>query len=409
MQLPEWVRARREVAFAIVGTVVTAATQLAMLRRVSFCGTPDSCTYLALGESLSQHRGFTENFLYQYQFVSHVLPTHGIDYWRPGTSFLLLLAQPFGGVTLHSSLVVSLLAGIFLSLAAWRIAMNYSHDRRIACASYLLCLMLSPVWVGALSADSTLFYGAFTAWFLALLRVRCKSYLEDFFALACVAVVSLIRNDAILLLVPLLAVLWMRWRHREQRGSSAGYLALLLVGFALANLPMHAIDYAVLGNASPSSTTGALYLRDLADLEIYNEPVTLHRLLLSGAGALIRSRLTVLPTIVYRLVFVLFGFAAIFIPLLGLRHSDGRKAPMPEWIGGLSFFVAVVGVYAFVLPAVGAFSALRSFTGLLPLGATLAVAGTILARSFAAHADEDVCDGARVLLHRECDDGPPRD
>ena len=370
-------RRSREAWIATGVTLVIALLEWMMARRVTFCGTPDACAYLALGESLSRHQGFHENFLFQYQFVSTHLPTHGIEYWRPGTSFLLLLAQPFGGVTLHSSIIVTILAGICLSLAAWRIAIDYSGDRRIALASYLVCLVLPPVWNGGLSPDSALYYGAFAAWFLALLRVNFRSYWEDLGALVCVAGVSLIRNDAILLLVPLACVLWMRRRRKQANGASLGYLALMLGGFVVANLPMPLLDHAVLGVAFPPGTGGALYLSDLTELSAYGAPATLHTLLAQGPAAIIKIRVATVTQMLYRMIWVLVGFGAIFAPLLILRRNSGERHTLPELAGPLSFLVTVVGVYGLVLPAIGGFSALRSFTGLLPLAAVLIVAGIV--------------------------------
>jgi hypothetical protein len=371
--LPQPARRSRELYLATLVTLFVSLIEWLFARNVTFCGTPDSCSYLALGESLSRHQGFRENFLFQYQFVSAHLPSHGIEYWRPGTSFLLLLAQPFGGVTLHSSLAVTMLAGICLALAAWRLAMNYSSDRRVACASYLLCLVLPTLWNGGLSPDSALYYGAFVAWFLALLRVDFRSQWEDFGALACVAGVSLIRNDAILLLVPLVCVLWMRRRRNQPRGSSLGYAALLLLGFVAANLPMPLIDHAILGKAFPPGTGGTLFLTDLSELVAYGAPVTLHTMLAHGLPALVKLRVATLPQMLYRIVWGMIGFGAIFIPVLALRR-EARPA-LPELTGGLAFVATIIGVYGLVLPAVGGFSALRSFNGLLPLTAVLIVAG----------------------------------
>ncbi len=362
-------------------TLLVASIEWLMARQVTFCGTPDSCAYLALGESLSRHQGFRENFLFQYQFVAAHLPTNGIEYWRAGTSFLLLLAQPFGGVTLHSSLVVTMLAGICLALAAWRIAIDSTGDRSVACASYLVCLVLPPLWYGALSPDSALFYGAFVAWFLALLRVRFRSYWADLGALVCVAGVSLIRNDAILLLVPLVCVLWMRHRQRQARGASLRYVLLLLAGFVMANLPTPLIDHAVLGTAFPPATGGALYLMNLSDLGSYGAPLTLHTMLAHGLGALLKLRAETLPLVIYRIVWVVIGFGAIFlsglVPGFVSRHVSARQPALPELTGGLTFLATIVAVYGLVLPAVGVFSALRSFVGLLPLTAALIVAGIL--------------------------------
>ncbi len=375
MQEASWGRRHRELVMALAGTFVVLLVRLWFGRHMSFCGTPDSCSYLALAESLSKHHGFVENFLYDYQLDKLQVPTHGIEYWLPGTSFFLLLAKPFGGVNLCSAIVISTLMGVLLAMAAWKIAMDYSGNRRIACASYLLCLVLPPLWIGSITPDSTLFYAAAVAWFLALFRVRFRSYTEDALALLCLVIANLIRNDVILLLVPVLVVLWMRWRSGEQSGASPAYSALVVVAFFAAAIPMHVIDYAVLGQAFPSGSSKALYMTDLADMSRYNQPVSLHSFLSAGVGRLIKMRVAAFPLIVYRIIFLLIGFAAIFLPLLGLRGKGEERAPTPELAGGATFAIVIVLVYSFVLPAIGSFSALRTFGGLLPLSAVLAVAG----------------------------------
>ncbi len=364
----------REVHFALAGTVVVLLLRLWFALHLRFCGTPDSCSYLALAESLSAHHGFMQRFLFDYQLDRLALPAHGIEYWRPGTSFFLLLAKPFGGVTLHSGAVLSMLAGVVLSLAAWKIGLDCSGSRGAACASYLLTLVLPPMWFGSMTPDSVLFYGAAVAWFLLLFRVRFRSYTEDALAFFCLVIADLIRNDAMLLLAPVAVVLLLRARSGESRGASAPYRLLVIAGFLAAMIPMHAIDYAVLGEFFPTGAWKALWMSDLSDMSRFGEPVTWRRLLSYGVGHLILLRVETLAVLVYRIVFLLIGFAAIFLPLLAIRREREGRAAMPEIAGGASFAVTLVLVYSLVLPAIG-ISSLRSFCALLPLCAVLIVAG----------------------------------
>jgi hypothetical protein len=371
--IPGWIARNCEAAVAIAATLVVLMLRLWMGRHVTFCGVPDSCAYLALGQSLSRHHGFALNFLYQYQFVSLHLPTHGLQYWRPGVSFLLLLAQPFGGVTLVSSMVVATLAGVALALAAWKIVMDFSGDRRMACASYLVCLVLPQLWDGSLTADSTLFYGAFAAWFLALFTVRFQGYVADVLALLCVAAVDLIRNDSILLLIPLVVVLWMRWRSGQKKGTSVFYAVVIIVGYVAARAPMYVVNYDVLGKMSQTQSLHVLYLTDLYDLGRYNQPSTLHTMLAEGIVKLVKLRIVTVPFIVYRMVFVEIGFGIVFLFALTLRRRDNEPAAFPELAGGLSFALTVFCVYGLVIPAVGIASSLRSFAGIVPLICVLIV------------------------------------
>lgn len=375
MSQTSWAKRNGELLIALAGTLMVLLVRLWFGRHLTFCGTPDSCAYLALAESLSNHHGFVENFLYDFQLDNLQLPTHGIEYWLPGTSFFLLLAKPFGGVTLYSSIVISTLAGVFLSMAAWQIASDSWGNRRIACASYLLCLVLPPLWIGSITPDSALFYAAFVGWFLALFRVNFRSYTEDALAFLCLVIANLIRNDVILLLVPVVVVLSLRWRSAEKRGVSRAYCAVVVVGFFAATIPMHVIDYAVLGQAFPPGASKVLYMNDLSDMSKYNEPATLHSMLSVGLSRLIKMRVAAFPLIVYRIIFLMIGFSSIFIPALGLRRGDGERRGAPEFAGGVAFAITLVLVYSFVLPAIGSFSALRTFGTLLPLSAVLIVAG----------------------------------
>jgi hypothetical protein len=385
--------ASRSILFAVLGILLVIAIRVSFNRQSNFCGVPDSCSYLSLAQTLSTRHVFQANYADDLQLEHVALPATGIEYWRPGTSFFLLLAAPFG-VTLHSSLFVTLLAGLATALAAWRIVMQYNGDRGLAALSVLLCFILPAVWDSSLIADSGLFYAAAVAWFLALLTVRFQGYLADTLALVCVAIAYTVRNDAIILFVPLAVILFLRYRNRHSaqttpeshaihleprrlqlipaKGSGLAYCALILAGFFLALVPMHLIDHFVLGKAFPSSTSRVLFFNDLSDLGSYGTLVNVHTWLAGGLGRIIKLRVVTLPMIVYRILFIVIGFGLIFVPLLFIRRRDDRSpSRMPEIVGGLSFFATLLAVYGIILPAIGGFSALRTSFGLLPLVSVL--------------------------------------
>jgi hypothetical protein len=261
--------------------------------------------------------------------------------------------------------------GVLLAAAAWRIAMDFSGDPKIACSSYLLCLVLPPLWNSSLQPDSTLYYGVFAAWFLALFRAKFDSYFKDALAWICLAVLNLIRNDTILMLLPVMVVLWMRHRTPGRRGASPAYISLVIVAFFAAMMPMSLISYLVMHKFSPGATYQSLYVTDISELTNYGYSLNLHTMLAKGISALIKLRAAALPMIVYRILFLLIGCGAIFLPALAVRRSGGQRAALPEMSGGIAFAVALIAVYGLVLPGIGTFSALRSFTGLLPLAAVL--------------------------------------
>ncbi len=362
----------REGALALVVTAVVLLLRIGFGSQVQFCGTPDSCAYFGLAQSLGRGEGFRAPFLFDLQQSTLSLPTHAIEYWRPGTSFFLLLAKPFSGVTLHGSIAMTALSSVAFAAAAWFLALKTTGSRRIALGAYLVCLVLPPLWINALSPDSGLFYGMAVGWFLALMTVRRSSLWQDGLALACVAITYSIRNDGVLLLLPLAAVLWQR-RRLGERGATAGYAAAMLVGFCLALAPIHLLNWRVLGTAFPSGTSRALFLDGFEGFSLYRQPVNLHTLLATGAVHLLKVRVNVFALVVYRNLALGIGFAVIFLPMLLARHADPNdsETSSPEYTGPGVFLLGVLLMYTLLMPVIGEFSALRAFLGVLPLASVM--------------------------------------
>jgi len=362
------------------------ALRLWFARKVTFCGTPDSCYALGLAQSLAKYHTFRVPFLFDLQLNHLQVPNTGLEYWRPGVSLVLLLLKPFGGVTLHGALVVAMLAGIVWALAAWFVAMRTTGSRKIALASYTLCLVLPAAWQGSLTPDPTLFYAAAIAWFLALFTVEPQGIVQDVIALLCVGAAYMIRNDAgLLLLVPLVVVLVMRVRAATElqrsgkqapAGSSAAYAVAMLIVFGLVLAPMHVLYKQVLGTVFPAGAGHALYLNDLSDFSNYGVPVSLHTMLSHGVKHLVAMRVSATAMIVYRVLALVLGYPAlVFLPTLAVRREGERRpdARLPELAGPVAFGAVVLVVYCLVLPAVGVFSALRSSTALLPVVSVIVI------------------------------------
>jgi hypothetical protein len=375
-------------------TLVVLALRLWFARHMNFCGTPDSCYALGVAQALATRHTFRVPFLFDLLSNSLHVPSTGLEYWRPGVSLLLVVLRPLGGVTLRGALVITALMGVVWALAAWHVAMRTTHDRRIALASYALCLVLSPGWESSLTPDPTLYYAATIAWFLALFTVRRQGLFQDLLALACVGAAYLIRNDAGLLLIPLLVVLWQRHRlaleaRRHGRdapdGTSARYIAAVIAVFFVALAPMHLLYKHVLGTAFPSGAAQALFVDDLSDFNNYGAPVSLHSLLAHGVKHLITLRAGATAMILYRVLALLLGYAAlIFLPSLAVKRDGAtttveQEVQLPEMAGPATFAVVILLVYGLVLPAVGVFSALRSSTALLPWVSVIVVVAILRA------------------------------
>lgn len=407
---------RLPLAGAILLTFAVLAVRFWYASQVRFCGTPDSCFYLGLAQGMERTGSSRVNFLYDLLLPRLHLPNAGIEYWRPGTSFLLLPAHWIGGVSLGSSACMASLAGVVWAAAAWHAARRFTATRGLALACYGLALLLPAAWTGSQTPDSTLFYAAAVAWFLALFTVERQGLRQDLLALGCVAVAYLIRNDAVLLLFPLLVVLCLRFRARvgaqgrggtwpgaevapSSSGSLAGnsggrlggrlggssplYAACMLAGFFVALFPMHLLYRRVLGTAFPGGMVETLWLYDLSDFNVYGATPTAASLLAHGAGHLLVQRAEALLLILYRVPAILVGYPALLF-LSGLllaprfalrRNAVVRSSRLRALAGPLTFTITLLLVYGFVLPAVGVFAALRSVVGVLPSVTVLVVAG----------------------------------
>jgi hypothetical protein len=153
---------------------------------------------------------------------------------------------------------------------------------------------------------------------------------------------------------------------------------MLLIGFLLALAPMHLLYRQVLGTAFPAGAGQALFLDDLSDFSKYGVPVSLHTMLAHGIMHLIALRISAFAFIVYRVLALVLGYAAlVFLPSLAVRRQEPRQPAeetrLPELTGPVVFGLTVLLVYSLVLPAVGVFSALRSSTALLPVASVVVV------------------------------------
>jgi hypothetical protein len=148
----------------------------------------------------------------------------------------------------------------------------------------------------------------------------------------------------------------------------------MVFGFLVAMAPMHLLYRHVLGTAFPHGTSRALFLNDLSDFSNYGVPVSLHTMLAHGVKHLIAMRVSAAAFIVYRVLALVLGYAAlIFLPSLAVGRKSKIKQELPdverlpEMAGAVAFGAVVLVVYSMVLPAVGVFSALRSSAALLPV------------------------------------------
>src|SRR5579883_2860903 len=337
----------------VLGTLIVLGVRLAVASRVEFCGWRDACFYETLAQQLAQHRGFVLPFVWNYQVGDIGLPNPALEYWRPGMSFILALPAVFGwGVTPFSGAVLDTLATLLLSLSAAWLAWRTLGDPLATLLAYLLCLSLAPLWVMPLTPDSALFYAVAVAWFLALVGVERRSLGVELVGIAMVGVAYLIRNDAILLGVPLVVILLRRLivaRGSEQFHREARRAGVLCAAFVLALVPTYLVLYAAGGHVFNAATGRVIFFNNIDDFRHYGGTFDFAAWSSAGAAALVRLRLVVLA-MTLRGVLLMCGQFATLLVLLGVWFVATRRHRTygAAFVGPAAFFIALVGVYVVV-------------------------------------------------------------
>jgi hypothetical protein len=366
------------VLLAVVATAVVIGIRLAFAGQVRFCGGADACFYFALAREIASRHDFLLNFVWNYQVDQVVLPSLAADYWRPGTSLLLLLAVPFGEITLRSDAILATAATLLMALAAADFAWSLTRRPRTTLLAYVIGLCLPTLWVIALQADSNVFYGAAISWFLALFLPTRRSVARDALAIVCLAAAYMIRNDAILLVVPFAAVLAQRVIDRRRAGvAGRGYTLALVVAFVLALVPTHLLIRYMTGHFSSGSIFSVLFIRDLTDFSRYGDRLDFATWWAAGPATLVKERASVLVQMLHHLL-MRFGEAATMLAFVGAAVGAivrPRADFVRTVIGPAAFLLSLVLVYGLVLPGIGDHSAQRSYTALLPIVAALAASG----------------------------------
>lgn len=365
------------VGLGVFGTLAVLGGRLILATRVEFCGWRDACFYYTLARQLADHHGFVLPFVWNYQVGNIHLPSPAVQYWRPGMSLILALPSLFGhGVTLFSAAVMNAVATVLLSLSAAWLAWRTIGDRLATLLAYLLCLTLAPLWTMPLTPDSALFYAVAVAWFLALVAVERSSVGVELFGVALIGVAYFIRNDAIVLAASLAGIIAVRLFtarggdvRRELRRAGA-----LAIAFFLALLPTHVLLAVVNGHFLNSAIDHVIFLRSRADFRHFGGPVDLATWIGGGVMPLLKVRLAALIATL-RGTFLLCGQFPTLLALLGagIVASRRRRDYGGRFLGPALFLVALAGAYILVLPVIADHAVPRSFTGLLPAFAVLAV------------------------------------
>lgn len=337
-------------------------------------GTADAAFYASAADAIA-HGRLTVNFLWSFNEVGAVIPTHPQlpvpigGHWLPGTALVAapvvwLLGPAWPVPALATALVAALAAPV-----AWWLALDLGLDRRLALVAAVMVALAGPMlpFLGQ-SDNHGLAVGLGSLCLLLAGRAALGSERALIGAAFAAGVMMLTRNDALLYLLPLLAAAWLGRRHLSGKAIAA---TVLVIGALVTPWWLHQLI--TFGTLSPSAAGGrSLWILDLHEFDQLG-PLNIGDMLSRGAPALIASRLNGLWT-VFVLHALFLGVGGLLLPFSVYEAFRRRKQAVlvPALLFGAGLFALAVLVF----PAhVGNGMYIRSGAAILPASLVLGLAG----------------------------------
>jgi hypothetical protein len=343
-------------------------------------GYMDADYYFATAQQVADGRGFTQPFLWNYLDNPVGLPHASHGYWMPLTT--LVAALPLWLFHSHAFRVAQLPFFLLTSLmpaAVAYLAYQFHEERRWAILSGLLALFSGFYFTFFLTTDNFTLYawiGGLVLWVAGGQERERRPWTWAILG-ALVGLAYLTRADGILLMFP---VLWAAWEAVERRKWQP--LALVLVGFAVVELPWWIRNLITTGGILSPSNGRVLWLTSYNQLFIYPaEKLTVQHWLQAGLPAILHARLEALwlnlqhalaePGMIFMWPFVLIAI---------------RKQRAHRWVRiSVGYFLLMFLIMTVVFPfAGGRGGVFHSSASLLPLVWVLAPIGLAASIRWAA-------------------------
>lgn len=337
-------------------------------------GYMDADYYAVTARELTDGKGFSEPFLWNYIDDPAAIPHPSHLYWMPLPSLLAAGSMRLLGSTFRAAQAPFILITALLPAFTARIAMELTQDRGLAWQAGLLAAFSGFFLPFMVTTDSFALYAIIggIAFWLMTAAVEKRTTLLWFGLGIATGVGNLARADGQLLLVTgiIAAILTKR--------SRASALGSLILGYGLIMIPWWARNLTVVGSISNPGSLRLLWMLSYDDLFAF--PPTLlsfDRWGRAGVTALAEARATALLWNLARLVAENgMVFLAPFMVLGALRLWSKPLVRLPIYFLGL-LLAAMTLVFPFIGPR-GAFfhssvAAMPVLWALAPVGLRAAI------------------------------------
>lgn len=327
----------------------TLALRLALLPFIQHPGIGDSNHYYNLGAFLAEGRGYTIDYIWQYNNPPQGL-VHPEDYWMPLTGLLPAAAFKLFGVSVQAALLPFVLLGALIPAVAYWAAREFGTGEGAALFAAAAAGVLPEFVLNSLRTDTTVPNLLLVcASILLLIRGLKRGGVFNFIGSGLAAGLAyLFRSDSSLLL-PMLAVtllVYWRWGKPTVTRIPWAQVALMPLVAILVTLPWSLRNLALSGTISTPKLDYMFYLTDFRDHWVYSTELNLQTLLASQTPAqLIGKRLFEMAAsakLLYTQLDVFLPVAVFGGLLLLLRARDREKwltlAPALILLGGVFVF-----------------------------------------------------------------------
>lgn len=322
----------------------------------------DAYFYYDVAEELSQGRGFSAPFLWNYLDEPQSLPHPTNTYWMPMSSLLIALSFLILGVSYAAAQIPLIILSATVPAIAFYLGHKIYGGRYRAAMAAILTIFSGFYMSYWVSPDNFAPFAVSAS--LALLLVG-KAFSEDqplLFGLAGIfaGLSHLSRPDGFLL--GLVVAMMLLWKWRGQREELALRAGLTLAGYLLVMGPWFLYNWSTVGTPFPTVGAKTIFLQRYEDLFSYSQELNLESYLAWGWQNILSSKL---QAGIHIALVVLGGLQFFLAPfaLLGLWRNRHHLINQTFLVYLLLLYLTMSLVFSF--PSVRG-SMLHSSVALLP-------------------------------------------
>jgi hypothetical protein len=352
------------------------ALRLILLPLIQNPGLHDQNHYYNLGRRLLHGQGFTIDYVWHYNDVPEDI-VNPVDHWMPLPGVAVWAGMLLGGENVHASLIFFIIAGVLIPLLSYWGAKQLGLSDTSAFFAAAFAALTPDLLSYSLRSDSSIFNALFIS--LSCLLFTKGLYGSKWYLAAsglAGGLAYLTRNDAILLLPLVLAVLFLYWLWSNVEKRKLLWAGILMpLVFALTIAPWLIRNQLVLGRLGTAEGNKMFFMTDARQHYAYNMPITLETMLAEQTiPELLYKRAFEFAAAIKQVFESLSWLSPFFLPGLFYVWREKKRllvlAPILLWLTGI---LIAYPIFIPMKSQSGSFE--KAYLGILPLLLPIAALG----------------------------------